>query len=126
MAKKYYKIGGKTPKSQLDPILPMYRGGMRGEHDDDGNECDDENFDTALDDPEVLQGDDNPEENEEDHWDNDDDYDPAHEQKTDMWEHHVQEIMSPHHATETDRGRGMGAYNEDEEVEYTGQMKDWT
>ena len=68
------------------------RGGMRAGQTDEAEEGGDENYDNVLDDPEVQQEENNPEVADENYWDHDDDYDPAHEQE--VWEEHVNEIMN--------------------------------
>ena len=84
------------------------RGGMRAGHTDEGNEGGDENYDTTLDDPEVQQEDNNLEVAEENYWDHDDDYDPAHEQE--VWEEHVNEIMDEPTPRHRERSRSRDGW----------------
>ena len=81
---------------------------MRTEQAVEGNEVADETYDTALDDPEVQQEENNPDVHEENFWEPDDDYDPAHEQ--DVWEEHVNEIMNEPTPRHRERSRSRDGY----------------
>ena len=98
------------------------RGGMRADQLDEGNEVDDETYDTNAD-PEVQQEDDNPGGIEENCWENDDDYDPAHEQET--WEDHVNEIMNEPTPRHRERSRSREVwFSQYVEGEYIGLTKE--